>query len=403
MTVSALTALVDEGELLSVAYSLERLSEHPLGVGVAKYASERGAEALSTEGFETLAGRGVCATVGGERAYGVSFGYAEQLLSPPEELRAAYEAYASRGSTPIVFIRADRYLGMIALSDSPKESAREGVRALADMGIEVIMLTGDNELSARAVADEVGIERVIAGVLPDGKEAVIRDLRRSGSVAMVGDGINDAPSLTAADLGIAVGCGTDIAIESADVVLMKDRLTDVAASIGLGRATLMNIRENLGWAFVYNCVGIPMAAGLFGLTLSPMFGALAMSLSSFSVVMNALRLNLWRPAYEKRRAIEPPAPVSEGAESEDVVENITDNKNENDIKENKNMVKVINVEGMMCPHCEARVKKTLEEFECVIEAVPSHKDGTVTLTLAEGADLAALAAAVEAQGYPVKG
>lgn len=383
MTVTDVTAVADETELLSVAYSIERLSEHPLGVGVSAYARERGARELAVLDFETLPGRGVCAILDGERVYGVSYAYATELLAPPEPLNEAYKKYATLGKTPIVFIRGESCLGMLALSDSPKESAREGVSALKALGLEVVMLTGDNELCARAVADEVGIDKVIAGVLPGGKESTVRELQRGGKVAMVGDGINDAPSLTAADVGIALGCGTDIAIEAADVVLMNDKLTDVAAAISLGRATLTNVRENLGWAFLYNSVGIPMAAGLFGLTLSPMFGALAMSLSSFSVVMNALRLNLWRPVWERKKKT-----------------NI--DKNTQNEKENNIMTKIIKVEGMMCPHCEARVKKTLEAFDFVTEAIPSHKDGTVTLTLTEVADMAALAAALDEQGYPVK-
>lgn len=379
MSVTDVTATADEEELIYVAYSVERLSEHPLGVGVCDFALARGAAELEASDFETLAGRGVRATIGGERVLGVSFGYASELLPPPEELTSAYEAYASSGKTPIVFIKGERYLGMLAMSDSPKQSAAEGVAALKKMGLKVVMLTGDNELCARAVASEVGVDRVIAGVLPDGKAAAIRELQQDGKVAMVGDGINDAPSLTAADVGIALGCGTDIAIESADVVLMNDRITDVAAAIALGRATLTNVRENLGWAFIYNLVGIPMAAGLFGLALSPMFGALAMSLSSFSVVMNALRLNLWRPKFEKKQI----------------------NINKISEKEKEIMTKVIKVEGMMCPHCEARVKKTLETFDFVTEAVPSHKDGTVTLTLTDSADMDAITAALDEQGYPV--
>ena len=392
MRVTDLTALVGMDELLSVAYSVERFSEHPLGAAAAAYALENGATLLAVEDFETLPGRGVRGMIGKDEIHGVSFSYASELASPPDVLSDAYRSYASLGKTPIVFMKNREYLGMLAVSDAPKASAAAGIAALVDMGLDVVMLTGDNELSARAVADEVGIKKVIAGVLPDGKEAVIRELGGKGPVAMVGDGINDAPSLTAADLGIAVGCGTDIAIEAADVVLMKDSLTDVATALGLGRATLRNIRENLAWAFVYNCIGIPMAAGLFGLTLSPMFGAFAMSLSSFSVVMNALRLNLWRPHHEKKLTAAPTDAANPTEEYE----------NQN-TKENTTVTKVIKVEGMMCPHCEARVKKTLEAFDFVTEAIPSHKDGTVTLTLTEGADMSALSAALDEQGYPVIG
>ena len=409
MRVTDITALVDEGEFLSFVYSLERLSEHPLGVAATVYARERGATELPASEFETLPGRGVRAMIGVSEIYGVSFSYASSVAPAPDMLVKAYESYASLGKTPIVFLKDREYIGMLAVSDTPKVSSASAIAALSGMGLDVIMLTGDNELSARAVADEVGIKKVIAGVLPDGKESVIRELGSKGPVAMVGDGINDAPSLTAADLGIAVGCGTDIAIEAADVVLMKDDLSDIAFAIGLGRATLMNIRENLAWAFLYNCIGIPMAAGLFGLALSPMFGAFAMSLSSFSVVMNALRLNLWRPKQKRDGSL-----ISDGeadnsmssalvtVAAEDVSDITASDENQN-IKENTTVTKVIKVEGMMCPHCEARVKKTLEAFDSVIEAVPSHKDGTVALTLTEGADMSSLITALDEQGYPVIG
>ena len=386
MSVAGVYATRDEGELLSLAYSLEVLSEHPLALAVVKYAEQKGIDRLPVEGFRTLAGRGVCGVVDGDEIYGVSFVEAKKLTNIDKTLENAYNDSASRGRTPIVFIRGGECLGMISVSDSIREDARECVSELRGMGIEVVMLTGDNEVSARAVAAEVGIERVVAGVLPGGKEAVIRELRESGRVAMVGDGINDAPSLTAADVGIAVGRGTDIAIESADVVLMRDELSDVPSAIALGRSVLMNVRENLGWAFLYNSIGIPMAAGLFGLALDPMFGALAMSLSSFSVVMNALRLNLWRPRWEKSKN-----KTGEPCGTPEI----------NNEKEIFCMERIIKVEGMMCPHCEARVKKVLEAIEGVAEAIPSHKDGSVTVKLSGEVDTALLEAAITDAGYSV--
>lgn len=386
MSVAGVYATRGERELMSVAYSLEVLSEHPLALAVVKYAEQKGIDRLAVEGFRTLAGRGVCGVVDGDEVYGVSFAEAKKLTNIDKTLENAYNDSASRGRTPIVFIRGGECLGMISVSDSIREDARECVSELRGMGIEVVMLTGDNEVSARAVAAEVGIERVVAGVLPGGKEAVIRELRESGRVAMVGDGINDAPSLTAADVGIAVGRGTDIAIESADVVLMRDELSDVPSAIALGRSVLMNVRENLGWAFLYNSIGIPMAAGLFGLALDPMFGALAMSLSSFSVVMNALRLNLWRPRWEKSKN-----KTGEPCGTPEI----------NNEKEIFCMERIIKVEGMMCPHCEARVKKVLEAIEGVAEAIPSHKDGCVTVKLSGEVDAATLEAAITDAGYSV--
>ncbi|MBR2930159.1 MAG: heavy metal translocating P-type ATPase [Clostridia bacterium] len=408
MSVKALYAPIGEDELLSLAHSLEYYSEHPLGRAVVEYARERGVDRRELSAFKTLSGRGVCASLDGIPVYGVSFDYAKTLTNIDKNAEKAYLDFAESGMTPIAFIKGGTLYGMIAVADSPKAGAREAIGHLSDMGISAVMLTGDNEISATAIAREVGIERVIAGVLPDGKERVIRELSREGAVAMVGDGINDAPSLAAADLGIAVGCGTDVAIDAADVVLMRDSLSDIPTAISLGRRTLLNIKENLAWAFVYNLIGIPMAAGLFGLALDPMFGALAMSLSSFSVVMNALRLGLFRPSWERRA--EKRSTVTDmtecsinGAEQDTAAggDNSQINKNEN--KENETMTNaVMKVEGMMCPHCEARVKKTLEAFDCVVEATPSHKDGTVALTLKDGADLAALSAAVTEAGYPAE-
>ena len=447
-------------DLYSVAYSLEALSEHPLGAASAKYCRDKGGESLSVSDFETLAGKGVRGMIDGEEVFGASFEYAVSILPECERYRSTYTEWASRGATPIAFIRGDKMLGMLALSDTLKDSAPSGVLALRALGLSVVMLTGDNEIVARAVADEVGIDEVISGVLPDGKEKAIRSIAERGGVAMVGDGINDAPSLVSADVGIAVGCGTDIAIESADVVLMREDLSEVAAAISLGRATLMNVRENLAWAFIYNLIGIPMAMGLFGLSLDPMFGALAMSLSSFTVVMNALRLYLWRPVSKKRAEGGSPfcengkcdsLAICEDAFSErlaydnvplenketasvsdaDSLESPADGEgdgallrlpcaddacgasasepsacaaspyeeNENNESENNVMTKVIKVSGMMCPHCEAHVKRAVMKIVGVIDALPSHKDGTLTLTLTDGADIAAIVKAVEEAGY----
>ena len=381
MSVSSVVS-EDEERLLSLAYSLEYMSEHPLGAAVVRYGDERGVKKQEITDFETLPGRGVSGKLEGREVFGVSFEYAKTLTNIDKKAEESYNSLAGSGKTPIVFVDGGKYMGMIGISDTLKPDAKDGVVALRELGLRVIMLTGDNEISARAVARSVGIDEVVAGVLPGGKESVIRELGRAGKVAMVGDGINDAPALTRADVGIAVGCGTDVAIESADVVLVRDRINDIATAVGIGRAALMNIRENLGWAFVYNMIGIPMAMGVLGLTLDPMFGALAMSLSSFSVVMNALRLNLWRPRHERKK---------------------NKIRKENTRKEERKMKRLMKVEGMMCPHCEARVKKVLEAIEGVAEAVPSHKSGTVEVTLSGAVADSALTAAVTDAGYEVKG
>ncbi len=393
----------DERWLISVAAAIEAYSEHPLGKAIVEYARNMEHSEVSLEGFETLSGRGVCAKLGDNAVYGVSLSYAKELI--PISLKI--ENYASElsrsGATPLVFILGGEVLGVIGVADTPKPDAKSGISRLRSFGMRVIMLTGDNEITARAIAGSVGIDEVIAGVLPEGKGEVVRRLRESGKVAMVGDGINDAPALTEADVGIAVGRGTDIAIEAADVVLMKDRLGDVATALEIGNKTLWNIRENLVWAFLYNCIGIPMAAGLFGLTMSPMLGALAMSLSSVSVVLNALRLNLFKPRGLGRDNESKTTPDTVGVQITEAsggdLSTGTDINNEQ--KEIKKMTKIIKVEGMMCPHCEARVKKCAEGILGIVEAVPSHKDGTVTLNYTEGSDLEAVYAAIEAQGYPV--
>lgn len=379
MSVSDVVA-ENKTELIDLAYSLEYMSEHPLGAAVVRYGESVGAKKLDITDFKTLPGRGVSGKLEDKEIFGISYAYAKTLTNIDKAAEDAYNSLAKEGKTPIVFICGGEYVGMMGISDTVKDDAKDGVAALRALGMRVVMLTGDNEVSARAVASSVGIDEVIAGVLPEGKESVIRELCSSHKVAMVGDGINDAPALTRADVGIAVGCGTEVAIDSADVVLMRDALSDVATAVGIGRASLMNIRENLGWAFIYNMIGIPMAMGVFGLSLDPMFGALAMSLSSFCVVTNALRLNLWRPKHEGRvkKTIKPK-------------------------KENNKMKKTMKVEGMMCPHCEARVKKVLEAIEGVAEATPSHKDGTVVVTLTTEVSDRALAAAVTDAGYEVKG
>lgn len=374
---------IDRDELLSLAYSLEYKSEHPLGRALSAYASDLGVELIEASEFETLSGRGVSGKIGGSIAFAVSIGYARELVST-EKIEQIFSSMAMLGKTPIVFIRDGEVVGVIALMDVPRPDAKSAVAALRADGIKVIMLTGDNELTARAIANEVGIDDVIAGVLPDGKaEAISQLMDGRARVAMVGDGINDAPALTAADLGVAVGHGTDIAIDAADVVLVGSSVIDVVSMLSIGRHTLWNIRENLLWAFLYNCIGIPMAIGLFGLVLNPMFGALAMSLSSFTVVMNALRLNLWRPKAGYKYENTPPA-VEEAPKMEEI-----------------KMEKIMYVSGMMCPHCEARVKKALEAIEGVESATPSHKDGTVALVLASEVADEVLTAAITAQDYEV--
>ena len=368
----------DKAALLKYAYSLEYLSEHPLAEAVCKTAESEGVQREAIEGFKALGGRGVSGYLYGSELFGVSFEYAKTLTIVDTEVEKTAERISREGKTPLCFIKDRELIGIIAVADEIKEDAHTAVAALKSMGLKVVMLTGDNSVTARAVADKVGICEVVSGVLPEGKAAEIDRLKKSGFVCMVGDGVNDAPALATAELGVAIGAGTDIAIESADVVLIENKLLSLPAAISLGRATLKNIRENLGWAFIYNLVGIPLAAGLFGLTLNPMFGAAAMSLSSFSVVMNALRLNMWKPKFNVK------------------------SKETKSIKTEENKVeKVIRVEGMMCPHCEARVKKALEALEKVSVATPDHKSGTVSVVLEGDVSDDVLKAAIEEQGYNV--
>jgi len=383
-----------KNDLLENAYSIEMLSEHPLAKAVTGYVKDNKSDIFNkkyniTE-FQALAGNGLSGINGEDKITGGSLKFMSNTVNVPKEMDKKAQELAEQGKTPLLFAKNDKLLGIIAVADVIKEESGQAVKELHDMGVRVVMLTGDNERTAKAIGRQAGVDEVIAGVLPDGKEAVIRKLKESGKVAMVGDGINDAPALTRADIGIAIGAGTDIAIDAADIVLMKSRLTDVSAAIRLSRATLRNIHENLFWAFFYNIIGIPLAAGvwipLFGWTLNPMFGAAAMSLSSFCVVTNALRLNLFK--------------VYDASHDRKRVKKHDNNKNS---KGEKNMEKTLNIEGMMCGHCEARVKKALEALAQVDEAVVSHESGTAVVKLNADVDNAVLKEAVEAQDYKVTG
>ena len=425
---------VTEKELVSLALSLEKKSEHPLAKAVLLYAKEQQIDAPEAADFQALPGNGLSGTLDGASLAGGSFSYISGHTTVSAQEQASFERLASEGKTPLCFMKNGRLAGMIAVADVIKEDSPQAVKELQNMGIRVVMLTGDNERTARAIGAQAGVDEVIAGVLPDGKESVIRSLKEQGKVAMVGDGINDAPALTRADIGIAIGAGTDIAIDAADVVLMKSRLSDVPAAIRLSRATLRNIHENLFWAFFYNVVGIPLAAGLwypiFGWKLNPMFGAAAMSLSSFCVVTNALRLNLFKMHDAskdhpmRKRAEKAANKGGEKAENAGAVrteaEDIrsigqTANENETVSKEmqksenQKNhinmegitMTKTMNIEGMMCGHCEARVKKALEALAGVESAEVSHEKGTAVVSMSADAADDTLKEAVEAQDYKV--
>lgn len=425
---------VTEKELVSLALSLEKKSEHPLAKAVLLYAKEQQIDAPEAADFQALPGNGLSGTLDGASLAGGSFSYISGHTTVSAQEQASFERLASEGKTPLCFMKNGRLAGMIAVADVIKEDSPQAVKELQNMGIRVVMLTGDNERTARAIGAQAGVDEVIAGVLPDGKESVIRSLKEQGKVAMVGDGINDAPALTRADIGIAIGAGTDIAIDAADVVLMKSRLSDVPAAIRLSRATLRNIHENLFWAFFYNVVGIPLAAGLwypiFGWKLNPMFGAAAMSLSSFCVVTNALRLNLFKmhdasKGHPMRKRAEKAAnkggdkAENAGAvrtEAEDIRSiGQTANENETVSKEmqksenQKNhinmegitMTKTMNIEGMMCGHCEARVKKALEALAGVESAEVSHEKGTAVVSMSADVADDTLKEAVEAQDYKV--
>ena len=396
---------VTETELLTLAAALESRSEHPLAKAVLADAEAKAITPPEVTDFAALPGNGLAAKLDGMDIYAGNAAFIQTKLTLPAALAQQAEKLAAEGKTPLFFGGAGRLLGVIAVADTIKEDSPEAIRQLQNMGIRVVMLTGDNQRTADAIGRQAGVDEVIAGVLPDGKEAVIRQLQASGKVAMVGDGINDAPALTRADTGIAIGAGTDVAIDAADVVLMNSKLSDVPAAIRLSRATLRNIHENLFWAFIYNIIGIPLAAGLFipfGLTLNPMFGAAAMSLSSFCVVSNALRLNLFdlhSTRHDHKTASPAAAPVQSAAEN-----NKKSDAEAPEVKtEDHTMKKTLKVEGMMCGHCEARVKKALEALPEVDEAVVSHEAGTAIVTLnAEVAD-DVLKNAVEAQDYKVTG
>lgn len=396
---------VSETELLTLAAALESRSEHPLAKAVLADAEAKAITPPEVTDFAALPGNGLAAKLDGMDIYAGNAAFIQTRLTLPAALAQQAEKLAAEGKTPLFFGGAGRLLGVIAVADTIKEDSPEAIRQLQNMGIRVVMLTGDNQRTADAIGRQAGVDEVIAGVLPDGKEAVIRQLQASGKVAMVGDGINDAPALTRADTGIAIGAGTDVAIDAADVVLMNSKLSDVPAAIRLSRATLRNIHENLFWAFIYNIIGIPLAAGLFipfGLTLNPMFGAAAMSLSSFCVVSNALRLNLFdlhSTRHDHKTASPAAAPVQSAAEN-----NKKSDAEAPEVKTEDNpMKKTLKVEGMMCGHCEARVKKALEALPEVDEAVVSHEAGTAIVTLnAEVAD-DVLKNAVEAQDYKVTG
>ncbi len=374
---------IGETDFLQMAYSLEQHSEHPLAHAVISYAQEKGIVSLPVTDFQALAGNGLSAKLEDIPLYGGSLKFMQSKIHLPESVISRAQSLAEMGKTPLFFCKENTFIGMIAVADILKPESPQAITELQNLGLRVVMLTGDNRRTAEAIGRQAGVDEVIADVLPDGKEAVIRRLSAEGRVAMVGDGINDAPALTRADIGIAIGAGTDVAIDAADIVLMKSRLTDVPAAIRLSRATLRNIRQNLFWAFIYNIIGIPLAAGMwipvFGWELNPMFGAAAMSLSSFCVVSNALRLNLFgmynadhdKPIKIKRK------------------------------KEKKDMTKTIRIEGMMCPHCEATVKKALEAVAGVASAEVSHKEGTAIVTLTADVDNALLKQTVEDKDFTV--
>lgn len=379
------------GKLLVIAASVEAKSEHPLAKAIMERAKTDEIAVAEVTDFSAVVGNGLTATLAGKMIKAGNLAFVSKFVKVSDDMRAKAVEFSKEGKTPLFFAADDRLCGIIAVADTIKEDSPEAVRQLKNMGIRVVMLTGDNEQTANAIGKQAGVDEVIAGVLPDGKEAVIRKLKKQGRVAMVGDGINDAPALTRADMGIAIGAGSDVAIDAADVVLMKSRLIDVPAAVRLSRATLTNIHENLFWAFFYNVIGIPLAAGLWypllGWKLNPMFGAAAMSLSSFCVVTNALRLNLCRvydPKHDRKATPDRKNKTKKPNESEE-----------------KSMTKTMNIEGMMCGHCEARVKKALEALDAVSEAVVSHESGTAVVTLSSDISDEKLKETVEAEDYKV--
>lgn len=379
------------GALLAIAASVEAKSEHPLAKAIMERAKTDEIAIAEVTDFSAVVGNGLTATLAGKMIKAGNLAFVSKFVKVSDDMRAKAVEFSKEGKTPLFFAADDRLCGIIAVADTIKEDSPEAVRQLKNMGIRVVMLTGDNEQTANAIGKQAGVDEVIAGVLPDGKEAVVRKLKKQGSVAMVGDGINDAPALTRADMGIAIGAGSDVAIDAADVVLMKSRLIDVPAAVRLSRATLTNIHENLFWAFFYNVIGIPLAAGLWypllGWKLNPMFGAAAMSLSSFCVVTNALRLNLCRvydPKHDRKAKPDRKDKADKPNESEE-----------------KSMTKTMNIEGMMCCHCEARVKKALEALDAVSEAAVSHESGTAVVTLSSDISDEKLKETVEAEDYKV--
>ena len=386
---------IDDVDLVRTAFALESKSEHPLAKAIVEHGLEDGMEPADITDFEVHAGSGLSAMLDGENIYGGNAEFIQKYVSLDEESLGLADTLANKGETPLFFAKGNRFLGIISVADVIKDDSPEAIRHLKNMGIHVVMLTGDNEKTARAIAKEAGVDEVISGVKPDGKEEVIRQLQEFGKVTMVGDGINDAPALTRADIGIAIGAGTDVAIDAADVVVVKSRLSDVAAAIRLSKATLRNIHENLFWAFFYNVIGIPLAAGAyihaFGWTLNPMFGAAAMSLSSFCVVTNALRLNLFKMHDSSKDK-----PMKNTLGHDMLVNNTVNNKEENNTME-------ITVKGMMCQHCEAHVKEALEKIAGVEEATANHEANLVTLKTSADVAESDLKAAVEAAGYEYVG
>ena len=385
---------VTEAELLQVAYSIEKRSAHPLAEAITAYAEEQNTAALPCDDFQNLSGHGLSGMIGGEQVYAGSLRFIQSKINVDQKLVKKASYLADEGKTPMLFIKGGKLLGMIAAADTVKDDSKTAVRELSELGIRVVMITGDNEKTAVAIGNSVGVDRVYAGVLPSGKSDIITELKHYGKTAMAGDGINDAPALTAADTGVAIGSGSDIAIDSADVVLVGSRLSDLTAAVRLSRQTLRNIHQNLFWAFIYNIIGIPLAAGLwipiFGIALNPMFGAAAMSLSSFCVVSNALRLNLFDPHKHKKSqktAVELPATV----------------ENTNSKGEPKTMKTVINVEGMMCPMCEKHVKEAIEKNLNVESVTASHEAKKVEIISAEPIDYDKAAAAITDAGYTPKG
>ena len=380
-----------EEELIQIAYSLEKNSEHPLAKAIIAKAEEIKLNATSTEEFKTLTGNGLYALIHQKKVYGGSEKFISTIVTIPEEIKTKANALAKEGKTPLYFVEDNKLLGMIAVADVVKDDSLSAIKELNDMGIETVMLTGDNYATAQAIGKEVGVKHIVSGVLPNEKESVIKSLQQYGKVAMVGDGINDAPALTRADIGIAIGAGTDVAIDSADVVLRNSKLTDVVKAIRLSKATLTNIHENLFWAFIYNLICIPLAMGLTSYKMNPMFGAAAMSLSSFTVCMNALRLNLINLNKKQNKIVK----------TVQLPEDLFENKIKTSKGEKTNMEKTLKIEGMMCPHCEATVRKALESIDGVEKAEVSHEKGQAIVTLSKEVANDVLKTSVEEKDYKV--